>query len=546
MSVRHVLWFLAALIAAPLYADPPGVYAITGGTVHPVSGPDIPNGVVIIRDGLIEAVGANLSVPPDATVIDAKSGHVYPGLIDAQTSLGFTSATPVPRRRGGARPPTTPEPAAPAETGPAFTAAREMKLSDDDLSSWRAAGVTTILSVPSSGIFNGQSVVIDLGDGSMESRTIRAYATQQISFNRRPAWTYPDSLMGVISYLRQTLLDAQHQSAAHSIYEKNPVGSRRPEERADLAALEPVLRREVPVVFVAETELMMRRAMAIAREFNLRYILSGAQQAYRMADELKSAGAPVLVSVKWPLPPTNKDDAQDQPLRLIRDRQLAVTTPATLAARGVLFALVSGAAKSAEFIPGIRKAIENGLSAEDALRATTLGPARILGIDRQIGSIDKGKIANLVMTDQPIFSKEVKVTGVFIDGREVQLPSAEESKAKAKRAAGAEGSAESSSGKGPLDGSWNLTVKTNEGDVSINATLRAEGGQVSGSYSGDRGSGDIQGGRFDGSVVEFTISARLQAEAGDWAFRGTLSGGSIAGTVSGTGGTFPFSGSKSR
>ncbi len=546
MTVRRVLGFVAALIAFPGYADPPGVYAITNGTIHPVSGPDIANGLVIVRDGLIESVGASVAIPPDATVIDAKKGHVYPGLIDAQTSLGFTLAAPTPRR-GAARASAAPVPAAaPLETGPAFDSLREMKVSDEDLSSRRATGVTTLLAVPSSGIFNGQSVLMDLGDGSVGSRTIRAHATQQISFNRRPAWTYPDSLMGVISYIRQTLLDAQHDSAAHLIYEKNPVGFRRPEERADLQALAPALRREVPVVFVADTELMMRRAMTIAREFNLRPILSGAQQAYRMADELKSSGTPALVSVKWPLPPAGKDEAEDQPLRLIRDRQLALTTPAVLASRGVLFALVSAGAKSADFIPGVRKAIDNGLSVENALRATTLSPARILGIDRQVGSIDKGKIANLVMTDQPIFSKEARVTRVLIEGREVQLPSAEESQAKAKRAAGAQPAAETAGEKGPLDGSWSLTIKTNEGDVSIVASLHVENGQVSGSYSGDRGSGDIRGGRFDGTTVEFTISARLQAETSDWAFHGTLNGGSMTGTASGTGGTFPFSGSRSR
>src|SRR5881628_969003 len=98
MSRRSVCFVAVLLLAVPLCADAPGVFAITGGTVHPVSGPAIPNGVVIIRGGLIEAVGANLAIPADATVVDAKGGHVYPGLIDAETSLGFASTAP--RRRG--------------------------------------------------------------------------------------------------------------------------------------------------------------------------------------------------------------------------------------------------------------------------------------------------------------------------------------------------------------------------------------------------------------------------------------------------------------
>lgn len=534
MKLTRFLGGVALLaIAAPLLADAPGVYAISGGTVHPVSGPAIENGVVVIRGGLIEAVGANVAVPADATVIDAKGKHVYPGLIDAQTSLGFPSGTPRRTGRGAAAPP-RPQSAATEqlpETSPAFVAMREVKLNDDDVDAKRATGVTTILTVPSFGIFNGQSVVLDLGGGTLEQRVVRNGATQQISFNPRPAWSYPDSLMGVISYIRQSMFDAQQSSAAHAIYDKNPAGNPRPAESPAMAALGSVLRRDVPVVFIADSELMMRRAMALAREFNLRYVLSGARQAYRMPADLKDV--PVLVSVKWPTPPTSKEDREEQPLRLIRERQLDPTSPAALQKSGVLYALVSGAGKTGDFLPGIRKAIDNGLSADDALRAVTLSPARILGLDRQLGSLDKGKIANVVVTDKPIFEKEAKVQRVYVDGREMKLPTAED-RARAREAGS------------PLDGSWSLIVKASTGDVNINARFHLEEGKVTGTFSGDRGSGDIRNGSFDGTTVDFTISVRQQAEQEDWVFHGTLTGTTLTGTVSTNLGTLPFTGSKSR
>jgi imidazolonepropionase-like amidohydrolase len=534
MSQRHFLCTLALLLALPAHADAPGVYAITGGTVHPVSGPEIANGVVIIRDGLIEAVGANIAIPPDAATIDVKGGHVYPGLIDAQTSLGFPAATPPRRPRG--RPPQQPPQPPPTlpDTSPAFLAAREVKLSDDDVEAKRASAVTTILAAPSFGIFNGQSVLLNLGEGEMSSRVIRNPAAQQVSFNPRAAWTFPDSLMGVIAYIKQTLLDAQQYSAARAIYDRNPAGYRRPEDNAALQALAPALRREVPVVFVADSDQMMRRAAAIAREFNLRFIISGARQGYRMADELKAANVPVLVSVKWPTPPAKKEDREEQPLRVIRDRQLAPTTPSVLASSGVLFALVSGPAKTSDFVPGIRKAIDNGLSADDALRAVTISPARIFGIERQLGSLENGKIANLVITDKPIFAKESKVQHVFIDGRETKLPTEEERAQRGGEAAS------------PLDGTWNLAVRTPQGDANIIATLHVEGGHITGTFSGDRGSGDIRNGTLDGMTAGFTISARTQAETNDWVFHGTLHGSTMDGTVSTTIGTFQFTGSKSK
>lgn len=530
MSSRRLVFILLLLLAAAAYADAPGVYAITGGTVHPVSGPEIANGVVIVRGGLIESVGANIPIPADATVIDVKGGHVYPGLIDAQTSLGFASAAPRRGGRGAGR--MAPPAAELPETSPAYLAAREAKISDDDLDAKRATGVTTIVTAPSFGIFNGQSVVLNLGEGPNESRVIRATAAEQISFNPRPAWTFPDSLMGVVAYIRQTFMDAQQYSAARAIYDKNPAGLKRPDDNPSLQALDGVLRRDMPVVFIADTETMMRRAQAIAREFNIRYILSGARQGYRMADELKAA--PVLVSVRWPVAPSVREDREDQPLRIIRDRQLAPTTPAALVKSGVTFALVSGAAgKTGDFLPGIRKAIDNGLTTDDALRAVTLSPARILGIDRQVGSLDRGKIADVVVTDKPLFTKDAKVKRVYVDGREIRLQSEETARR------GGEGAS-------PIEGTWHLTVKTPQGDVSISATLHVESGNITGSFSGDRGSGDIRNGTIDGNTVEFTIAAQTQAETSDWVFHGTLHDGNLEGTVSTTIGTFPFSGSKSR
>ena len=521
MDLRRLLAALLLLAAPALRAEGPGVYAITGGTVHPVSGAPIANGTVVIRAGLIEAVGANAAIPPDATIVDAAGAHVYPGLIDAQTSMGFTAP-----KKGDA----------PGEPTADTLAIRNVRLTDDAIDTRRTTGVTTIVTAPTFGIFNGQSVVLNLGSGTVESRVIKSPAALQIAFNPRPTWTYPDSLMGVVAFLRQTFLDAQQHTEARQIYERSPAGLQRPAESPSLEALRPVLRRELPVVFLADSELTMRRAHALAREFNLRMIVSGGRQAYAVANDFKDV--PVLVSVKWPVAPTDRDDREDQPLRVIRDRQLAPTTPAVLSRAGVQFALVSGPARSGDFIAGIRKAIDNGLTPEDALRATTLTPARIFGVDRQLGSLERGKIANVVISNRPFFEKDARVTRLFVDGREVRLPAPDEKKTDA-----AEGTAATA-----IDGTWALTVRAPQGNVAIQVTLRSESGRLSGTFSGDRGSGDIRGGTFDGSAFEFTISANAQneAEQSDWVFRGTLSGDAMSGTVSTTIGSFEFSGSRSK
>jgi imidazolonepropionase-like amidohydrolase len=539
MLTKRLLVLVFLLSAATVRGDVPGVYAITGGTVHPVSGPEIANGTVVIRDGLIEAVGAGVAVPSDAVVIDAKGMHVYPGLIDGQTSLGFATPSATPRRRGGgaARTP-APEPA--AEPTPASMAAREAKISDDDLDARCSTGVTTVVTAPAAGIFNGQSMLLNLSSGSADARIIRSPASEQISFTPRTFQVYPDSLMGVISYIRQTFLDSQQYGAARTIYDRAPAGLQRPADSPAAEALGSALRREVPTVFIVDSEAMMRRAQKIATEFNLRMILSGARQSYRVADDLKSWNAPVLVSVKWPAAPTDKEDREEQPLRVIRDRALAPTSPSVLAKSGVTFALVSGAGKAGDFLPGIRKAIDHGLSADDALRAVTLTPARIFGVEKQLGSLERGKIANVVISDKPIFAKESKVKQLFVDGREVRLPAEEE-----KKGTGSGATTEGSSS--AIDGTWSLNVRTPQGEVALQVTLRNEDGKLTGNYSGDRGSGDIRNGKFDGSTASFSIAitGASNQDSGDWSFSGTLKDGHLDGSVNTNLGTFPFTGSRS-
>lgn len=524
MKLGRVAVLLAFVAAAAVRAESPGVFAITNATIHPVSGPEIANGVVVIRGGLIEAAGANAAIPPDATVIDAAGSHVYPGLIDAHTSLGF--ATPRSRTRGAGPPAAAAaREERPPEPTPAYVAAEHVSLTDADLDARRITGVTTIVTAPAAGIFSGQSVVLNLGGGPPASRVIRTPAAMNAAFRTRPTWTYPDSLMGVISYLRQTFYDAQHHAAARAAYERNPAQPR-PAANPALDALLPVLRRELPVVLVADSEEMIRRVQAIAREFNLRLIVAGAQQAWRMPQDLRDV--PVLVAVNWPTPPSDRAEREEQPLRLIRARVNAPSTPAALARSGVRFALVSGTGRAADFLPGIRKAIENGLSAGDALRAVTLTPARIFGVDRQVGSLERGKIANVVVTDRPIFERSAKVTRLFVDGREIRPQPAEETRDVS-----------------PVTGTWNLTVQMPEGSVSIIVTLRAQTGHVSGSFSGDRGSGDITGGLYQRPTLQFTISVQAEAETHDWVFRGTIDDGQIEGTVSTNLGTFQFSGRRS-
>ena len=524
---RYPRVFLAFLLLMPagLLADPPGVFALVGGRVHTVGSAPIENGTVIIRDGLIERVGAGIAVPADAVVIEVEGLNVYPGLFDAQTTLGLQTST----RRGGDGADTSSQ----SSTEPTARnrASQQLRLSAETLDGKRSTGVTTVLIAPTAGNFNGQSVILNLGDGELSTLILKDPASAQISFNTKSWGTFPDSLMGAIYLARQTLLDAQWLATAKGIYERDPRGRKRPEATADLEALAPVLRREIPVVFMAHDQVRMLRAADIGKEFGLRWVVSGALEAWEHADLLKERDATVLFSVDFPKKPSI--NVEDQSLAQIRDRVLSPTGASELARRNVPFALVSGPSlSSGGFIDGIRKVINAGLSEDDALRAVTLAPARIFGVDRQIGTLEAGKIANVFVTEGKFWEKDAEVRQLFIDGRQIRLTP--------------ESVDEESDESAPGEGSWDLTIRTPDGEISMHVALTITSGRIGGSFSGDRGSGQIRDGSIDGNRLSFTLSAQTVpgGETSDWRFSGTVEGNSIEGEVSNSLGTFQFTGRK--
>lgn len=511
----------AFLVTTSALADTSFIYAIRGGTVHRVSGAPITGGTVVIRNGLIESVGANVAIPPEATVIDASGMHVYPGLFDAQTRIGLPST------------PASAPPAGEAAAARPLTAASRVvdriNISADDRTDKRSTGVTTILVAPSGEVFSGESVILNLGDQDLAASVLRAPAASHVAFVTKSWGSFPDSLMGAIAHVRQTFLDARHHETARTAYERSPGGRQRPANDATLEALSAVAAGRLPLVVAADNAEMIDRALRLNRELGVRMIVSGARGGFENASAIAASKSDVLVSVDWPR--ASAVVPEDEPLRLIRFRVNAPTTPSLLAKQGVRFALVSGGGGSGDYIAGIRKAIRNGLTSEAALRAATLTPAEIFGVDRQIGSIDKGKIANLIVTDKPLFEEDRTIKHLFIDGRIAAM----------KRDEPKEGDSDS-----PLAGTWNLQVRMNNDTIALQVTFSGTAASLSGSYSGDRGAGELSRVSSEGDRVRFSFTAKTteSGESSEWAFEGTVEGNEMRGNVTTTVGTFAFSGSK--
>jgi imidazolonepropionase-like amidohydrolase len=219
------------------------------------------------------------------------------------------------------------------------------------------------------------------------------------------------------------MLDAQRYRDAMQIYELAPRGTRRPETDRSLAALVPVIEGRMPVVMLANSEREITRALDLGEEFKLRLIIAGGREADRLNARLVKQNVPVLLSLNLPKRTTVAlPEADPEPLRVLRERVAAQETAGKLAKAGVRFAFESGSLSNmSDLMANVSKTIENGLSTTDALRAFTIWPAEILGVQNQLGSIEAGKIANLTVVRGDLFDRNSQITHVFIDGRPVDL-----------------------------------------------------------------------------------------------------------------------------
>jgi len=523
---------LAALLFAALQppaarADRPPYFAIRGAKIVPVSGPAIEGGTVVIANGLIAAVGKDVPIPPEAWVIDGKGLTVYPGLIDALTSHGLAAAPARPAGAGPGGPPAqqaaqTLRSQGPEDrpgTTPWESAADELNASDTKFTQWRNAGFTTVLSAPTQGIFPGAGAVINTAGDRPGQMVVRAPATLQVMYSSPGGFTgFPGSLMGTIAYIKQMLHDADRYDADQAAYAKN-MKQRRPQYDRAERIINRAMRSGNPVLLPGNDPAEMGRTIAIAEEFKLKAVLYGGQRAYEAGEMLGTKKYPVLVNLRWPEKQRDADPEAEESLATLRFRANAPSSPAALQKAGVKFAFYSGGITApADIVKAAKKSIDAGLPADAALRAFTLSAAEILGVADVLGSIEPGKIANLVVTDGDIFNERTKVKMVFVDGA---LYETREPERPAERPAG------------NLTGQWTLTFRSPQGEQPGSANLTmAPDGTVTGTVTSQVGTSTVSSGWLSGNRFNITLSLTMGGQSTEAVLSGTLEGNTIKGTVS--------------
>jgi imidazolonepropionase-like amidohydrolase len=421
----------AAPLAAQLgsYNPPAGpqeTVAIRGAMIHPVSGPVLPSGTIVISGGKIQAVGANVAVPQGARVIDGTGLHVWPGMMEAGTTMGLAE---IPQ---GATP--TMDVSETGDINPNAHAINGINSHSAHIGVTRVVGITHVVSSPRSGTISGQAALINLAGDTPPTMAVVPNVAMYMTLPRaggfgggfgrgggfgQQAGSTQDAdraRTARLDSLKMLFADAKAYGQAHEAYAKDATLPR-PKTDLQLAALLPMLRGEMPVMFAADRVTDMRGVITFAEETGLKPIIIGGRDAWMMADELKAKDIPVILTGVMALP-SREDDPYD----------VNWTAPAKLAAAGVRFAITSGddgaESRNLPYVAGMAAAY--GLSPADALKAITLAPAEMFGVADRLGTLEAGKMANLVVTTGDLLEATTLTKHLFIDGREVPLGSKHE------------------------------------------------------------------------------------------------------------------------
>ncbi|MCI0434041.1 MAG: amidohydrolase family protein [Gemmatimonadetes bacterium] len=534
----------AADAAAQTEIRPPRDYTLTNARIVVAPGRTIERGIVVVRDGRITAVGERVQVPSGGLTLDLEGRTIYPGFVDPAVSHGLPAIAGGGRGgggRGGAAEQTGPQP----ELSPARAAADVWAPTETDLNDLRAAGITTAGLAFEGGIFPGRVSVVSVRDSDPARRVLRSPVAQQIEFGRN-ARGYPGTYIGALAYIEQSFLDAQHDARVEAAFARNPATAPTPSYDSEHRALQPAAAGEMAAWIAASSAREIDRHLDLARLASLaNFVLVGVQEGYKVADRLKAAGKPVIVSLDYPAPrqvtgrtfelrvaPVTGEDsvAMQADSAIVKELR---GNAARLIAAGVPVALSSRGATPAQFLARVKASVEEGLAADEALRALTETPARLLGIDAAVGTIEVGKLANLLVVQGDLFAKDVRIGQVFVEGERYNIP---EPPAGGGRGGGRGG------GAGSAGGEWTGEMEGPGGMMSFTLTLEQQGASLTGTLTTEMGPIALQGEQNGNDITLRGTASPPGMNAIEITITASVTGDQIRGTLDAAGmATVPFS-----
>jgi hypothetical protein len=500
------------------------VWVVKDCRVVTQTGPPIEKGTVIIRDGLIEEVGAKVNIPVDAEVIDGSTLTMYPGLIDP---LGRSLLKMPEREFDQTKMLTGQYTDEDRGINPGLRAFDHFEITKSTLEKYHKAGFTTAQVLPERGVFTGQASVFSLSGTEKDADIILQDTCLGVGFSISNFMVYPSSLMGVVAMLRQEFSDAAYFDRHNKRWLNEMSGISRPEYSAKHASLSDYALGRKPVVFLCRNQNDIRRAIGLGAELNLDYFICDmGNEAFRVIPELKKAKARVFLPLSFKIPGTSIYAQKGRDARDEAEKELYPKNPARVAEAGIPFTFSSiGTDDPESFKEGIKKAIENGLPKEKALDALTVKAAEFVGLEKALGTIEPGKMANLALVEGEIFSDEAMIKYVFADGKKFEFKEAEVKE-----------------GEKPtvnITGRWEISIE--EAGLKLTMDFVQEEAALSGTLTTPFGIFDFTGGTVSGNQVYFEMNLAVGGQDIDLYFTGVVEDDRMTGSVvQGTEGSSDF------
>jgi imidazolonepropionase-like amidohydrolase len=466
-------------------------YAITNATVFQGPGRKTDKTTVVVKNGLITAVGKNAAVPPDAVIIKGDSLYVYAGFIDGLSRAGVTK----PKEDSNRERPKDPGNPTPEAAG--ITPQNEVRTflnpADKSMEDLRALGFTAAQVVPYGNMLPGSAAVIQFTGKTADGMVLvnKSALFSELAGAQR---VYPSTILAVMAKWRELYRQAVQAKNYENLYAANRTGLSRPAADRVLEAFYPVIDKKLPVLFEADKYLETQRVLALQTDLGFPVMIGDVKEGWDAIGRLKSGTVKVFLSLD--LPEDKKDNkekkdakatepkkeeqgtltaAEKEALEKRKAEAIALHTSQAAAFQkaGVTFGFSTLTVKTGEIQANLRRMIKAGLTEDQALAALTTGPAQLLGLSDRLGTIDNGKIANLVLSDKPYFNEKAKVRYVFVDGTLYPYEAKEEPKA-------------DPNAKIDVSGTWSVTTDTPQGKSNETLTFKKEGSNYTGTISGGR------------------------------------------------------------
>ncbi|MCA4895534.1 MAG: amidohydrolase family protein [Cytophagales bacterium] len=541
-------------------------YAITNVNVVPTPGKKIDMATILIKDGLITAVGKGIAIPADAIVIKADSMYVYAGFIDGLSRVGVTKPKEeISRER--VKDPGNPAPERAGIT-PQNDVRGSLNASDKSIEDLRNIGFTVAQVVPYGNLLPGQGSIVLLSGKSADQMVLVSNSSLYSELSGANG-VYPNTTMAVIAKWRELYRQASQAKSYQSLYASNRVGLERPGSDRVLEAFYPVIDQRIPVLFKSEKMLDAHRILTLKSDLGFSLVMADVKEGWPVLSKIKVSGAKVFLSLDLPeeakkddkksggksdkkadstkakevAKPKTAADLERDALEKRKSEAIAnYTTQASVFNKaGVSFGFSSLSAKPKDIPANLRRMIAAGLSEDAALAALTTTPAQLLGLSDRMGTVENGKMANLVISDKSYFNEKAKVRYVFVDGVMYKLEVKEEN-----LHAGQAGKADPNA-KVEIEGSWSTVTQTPQGSNDGKVTFKKDGSGYKGTISGGRmpAPADLTSVTLEGNKLSYSYSLSFGGNSIKVDVEATVEGDSFKGNASiGLRGSFSIEGTK--